>query len=135
MKILLLVRGVSGSGKSSFVKTMAKMHFASPAYLHYEADMYFYDSLGQYNFDRNKLHKAHAWCRQKALEALEDNRCVVVSNTSTTEAEVKTYQDIAKKAAAEFVSIIVENRHNGVSVHNVPEYVLDAQKQRFSIAL
>ena len=135
MKILLLVRGVSGSGKSSFVKTIAKMHFASPAYLHYEADMYFYDSLGQYNFDRNKLHKAHEWCQQKTLEALEDNRCVVVSNTSATEAEVKTYQDIAKKAGAEFVSVVVENRHNGVSVHNVPEYVLDAQKQKFSIKL
>jgi len=135
MKILLLVRGVSGAGKSSFVKTMAKMHFASPSYLHYEADMYFYDSLGRYNFDRSKLHKAHAWCQQKTLEALEDNRCVVVSNTSTTEAEVKTYQDITKKTGAEFVSIIVENRHNGVSVHNVPEHVLDAQKQRFSVVL
>lgn len=135
MKILLLVRGVSGAGKSSFVKTMAKMHFASPSYLHYEADMYFYDSLGRYNFDRNKLHKAHEWCQQKTLEALEDNRCVIVSNTSTTEAEVKVYQDIAKKAGAEFVSIIVENRHNGVSVHNVPEHALSRQKQRFSIAL
>lgn len=135
MKILLLVRGVSGAGKSSFVKTMAKMHFASPSYLHYEADMYFYDSLGRYNFDRNKLHKAHEWCQQKTLEALEDNCCVIVSNTSTTEAEVKVYQDIAKKTGAEFISIIVENRHNGVSVHNVPEHALNRQKQRFSIAL
>ena len=135
MKILLLVRGVSGAGKSSFVKTISKMNFASPSYLHYEADMYFYDSLGRYNFDRNKLHKAHEWCQQKTLEALEDNRCVVVSNTSTTEAEVKTYQDIAKKACAEFVSIIVENRHNGVSVHNVPEQTIEQQKRRFSIAL
>ncbi len=135
MKILLLVRGVSGAGKSSFVKTISKMHFASPSYLHYEAGMYFYDSLGRYNFDHTKLHKAHAWCQQKTLEALEDNRCVVVSNTSTTEAEVKTYQDIAKKACAEFVSIIVENRHNGVSVHNVPEQTIEQQKRRFSIAL
>ena len=41
MKILLLVRGVSGAGKTSFVKALSYMHYSSGAYEHYEADMYF----------------------------------------------------------------------------------------------
>ena len=48
-----------------------------------------------------------------------DLRLQIVSNTSMTEAEVKVYQDIAKKTGAEFISIIAENRHNGVSVQTL----------------
>lgn len=135
MKILLLVRGVSGAGKTSFVKALSYMHYSSGAYEHYEADMYFYDTLGRYNFDKNKLDAAHKWCQNATEASLQDGASVIVSNTSTSESEVKVYQDIAKKTGAEFISIIVENRHNGVSVHNVPEHALNRQKQRFSIAL
>jgi hypothetical protein len=32
-------------------------------------------------------------------------------------------------------SIVVENRHNGVNVHNVPDETMIAMKERFNIAL
>jgi hypothetical protein len=32
-------------------------------------------------------------------------------------------------------SVIVENRHGGVNVHNVPEYTLKAMEERFDIKL
>jgi hypothetical protein len=60
---------------------------------------------------------------------------VAVSNTSTTEKEVETYRKIAEDCNANFVSIIVENRHGGVNIHNVPEDKIQQMKNRFSIKL
>lgn len=60
---------------------------------------------------------------------------VAVSNTSTTEREVETYTKIAEESGAKFVSIIVENRHDGVNIHNVPEEKVQQMKNRFSVKL
>jgi adenylate kinase family enzyme len=45
-KILYCVRGVAGSGKSTFAKTLVKKD-----YCHKEADMFFVDREGNYKFE------------------------------------------------------------------------------------
>ena len=47
-KILYIVRGIPGSGKSTFAKTLGGIHI--------EADQYFVDGDGNYNFDGSKKH-------------------------------------------------------------------------------
>ena len=42
MKKLIIIRGLPGSGKSTFAKSLNCTHF--------ETDMYFTDSEGNYNF-------------------------------------------------------------------------------------
>ena len=127
---LYLVRGVSGAGKSTFAKAFADVIGA----WHLETDMYFMKG-GVYTFDRSKLHRAHSWCQTATVWGLKHSRNVVVSNTSTTEAEVKVYQDIAKEHNANFVSLIIENRNDTMSVHDVPDAVLQRQRNRFSVKL
>jgi len=56
---LILVRGVSGSGKTTYAK---KLINDDPSLSHYEADMFFYTN-GSYNFNPFKLKDAHAWCK------------------------------------------------------------------------
>lgn len=127
---LYLVRGVSGAGKSTFAEALATAYGG----VHIEADMYFMQD-GTYNFQPYRLTNAHNWCMGVAHSALMAGRTVVVSNTSTTEREVQTYQDLAKSLDTNFVSLIVENRNGTMSVHDVPEEVLQRQRSRFSVKL
>lgn len=60
---------------------------------------------------------------------------VIVANTSTTEKELHPYYDLANKYGFEVFSIIVENRHNGINEHNVPEETLEKMRNRFDIKL
>lgn len=127
---LYLIRGVSGSGKS----TLAAQMSASMRIPFIEADMHFMEN-GVYLFNPLKLQEAHKWCQCTAQGEISRGRSVIVSNTSTTEKEVRTYQDIALQFGANFVSIIVENRKATESVHEVPEEVLQRQRSRFSVKL
>jgi predicted kinase len=49
--------------------------------------------------------------------------------------ELKPYVDLAEKYGYTVFTIVTENRHGGVNVHNVPEEVLDNMKNRFEIKL
>jgi ABC-type glutathione transport system ATPase component len=118
MKSLFLLRGVSGSGKS----TIAKHLVGAKEYCHKEADMYFVDRDGNYNFNPSQIGAAHEWCKDE-VEFLMDyeHPVVVVSNTFTQEWELKRYYELAEKYGYNVFSVIVENRHGGVDVHGVPE--------------
>jgi predicted kinase len=134
MRTLILLRGLPGSGKSSFATFIWDKHVV------FEADKYFYDKEGNYNFDMSKLGAAHKWCQLQVEHAMEDNQAnpqfypeIVVSNTSTTESELKPYLDLAAKYDYKVVSLIVENRHgNGeeTNIHGVGKETLDKMENR-----
>lgn len=130
---LILLRGLPGSGKSSFAGFIAGTIASYAAKV--EADDYFIDEYGNYNFDASKLKEAHAACQEKCRSLLNNYFDVIVSNTSTTEKEVETYQKIAQECNANFVSLIVENRHAGTSIHNVPAEKIQQMRNRFSVKL
>ncbi len=132
MPTLYLIRGVPGSGKTSLANKMINAGLIDQ---YYEADDFFYDKDGNYNFDASKLYIAHNQCQNWTWTALLEGLNVAVSNTSTTLAEVNTYKEIARCSKAEFVSLIVENRHDGVNTHDVPEHTLKKMKDRFNVNL
>lgn len=129
MTTLYLVRGLPGSGKSTFAKALAGRDKA-----HVEADMYFEGPNG-YEFDASQLGVAHGYCQERTELYISSGVSVVVSNTSTTEKEVAVYKAIADKYNAQFISMVIENRHNGVNIHNVPAEKLEQMKNRFSVKL
>jgi predicted kinase len=131
MKELFLLRGLPGSGKS----TLAKMLVGDKDYCHKEADMYFVDGEGKYQFDITKLRDAHAWCQEEVEFLMKYEHKVVVSNTFTQEWEMLPYFDLAEKHGYRVHSLIVENRHGGVNEHGVPEDKLKLMKKRFEIKL
>jgi len=127
-KVLYIVRGIPGSGKSTFAKTLGGQH--------YEADMFFINENGEYNFDFTKIKDAHQWCQGivKTDMILEYPK-IVVSNTSTQEWELEPYFELAKEYGYTVFSVVVENRHGGVNQHGVPEDKLEQMRNRFNIKL
>jgi predicted kinase len=134
--VLFLVRGLPGSGKSTFASHIWN------EYAICEADKFFYDKEGNYNFDGSKIKEAHAWCKNEVEIRMKDHQInqqfypeIVVSNTFTQEWEMKDYYDLAEKYGYKVVSLIVENRHGGKNVHGVPEEKLEIMRNRFEIKL
>ena len=133
MTTLYLIRGIPGSGKTTLAVNLC-MNMKHPPVL-LEADKYFINASGVYEFDASKLKRAHEYCYTRALVNLLQGSDVIVSNTSTTEKEVQRYQQLAEELGVNFVSLIVENRHGGKNTHGVPEDKIQQMKDRFSIKL
>lgn len=134
-KNLYIIRGVPGSGKSTFARSIAK------PWQIFEADQFFMKK-GKYEYDGSKIKQAHEWCKRKvhywAHPSLLGSlffRTIVVSNTFTQDWEMKFYQIIGKKYGYKVHVIIVENRHGGVNTHGVPDEKVEQMRLRFQVKL
>ena len=134
--VLFLVRGLPGSGKTSFASAIWNEYAVC------EADKFFYDKEGNYNFDPSKLKEAHTWCKNQVETRMIDHQNnqqyypeIAVSNTFTQEWEMEDYFKLAEKYGYKVVSLIIENRHGGQNVHGVPKDKLQIMKDRFQIKL
>lgn len=125
-KIIYLVRGLPGSGKTTLVKLLDARHF--------ETDNFFMRD-GKYEFDPSKLSDAHRWCQVNVENTMSFGKNIVVSNTFTQEWELQPYFDLAEKYGYKVISLIVENRNNTESVHSVPKASIEKMKNRFEICL
>ena len=135
-KKLYIVRGLPGSGKSTFAEALVGSDF-----LVCEADKYFMVD-GEYKFDGSKLKEAHESCRNLVETYMKDSlindqfyREIAVSNTFTQEWEMQAYYDMAKEYGFTVFALVVENRHGGKNVHDVPADVLDKMEERFELKL
>ena len=134
--VLFLVRGLPGSGKTSFASAIWNEYAVC------EADKFFYDKEGNYNFDPSKLKEAHTWCKNQVETRMIDHQNnqqyypeIAVSNTFTQEWEMEDYFKLAEKYGYKTVSLIIENRHGGKNVHGVPDDKIEIIKNRFQIKL
>ena len=129
MNNLILVRGVSGSGKSTIAPMFENAVLVS-------TDDFFLDEYGEYIFDANSLVINHQFCQLAVRMMMQDDeKLIVVHNTFTADWEMDAYFDLAKKYGYTVHTIIVENRHGSENVHDVPQDVVKAQKERFSVTL
>jgi len=132
MKELFLLRGLPGSGKSTLAKSIGGIHV--------EADQYFMED-GIYKFDVIQLMSAHNYCQNQTNGWMESDGeqvnvdKIVVSNTFTQEWEMKEYYKMAKEHGYRVYCLIVENRHDGESTHDVPEETITKMENRFSVKL
>ena len=133
-KNLILVRGASGSGKTTFVE-----EFIENVSLSIATDDFFVLD-GMYTFDRNYLAEYHQRCIDSVESEMEspstEGYCnIVVHNTFTMNWEMKAYFDLAEKYGYNVYTFVMENRHKSDSIHDVPEDVIQAQRDRFEIVL
>lgn len=132
-KTVVILRGVSGSGKS----TVTTLLLANKNWIAVSADYFFITAEGNYEFDVTKLNQAHKQCQDAFSEALKHPSIagIVVDNTNTKQREFQWYIDESEKAGAKIISLVLENRHGNKSIHDVPEETLDKQDQRIRQSL
>lgn len=146
-KHLIILRGVPGCGKTTVAELLADMGYgelgrgSEPEGDELNmaticcADDFFMKS-GEYVFNPKALGIAHMVCKDKCEKAMiAGEERVIVANTNTTEKELKTYTNLAEEHGYMVISLIVENRHGGENVHDVPEEALQRMEDRFHIKL
>ena len=134
---LILVRGVSGAGKSTIADMMDWLGHRTVSFS--TDDMFMVD--GNYEFDPSLLGENHAATVQKVRDVMiaryevKIPETIIVHNTFTQEREMKPYFELAEDFNWRVHTIIVENRHGSKSIHDVPDDVVKAQKERFEVIL
>ncbi|KAM9381820.1 NEDD4-binding protein 2 [Phaethornis superciliosus] len=93
-QVLVLLRGVPGSGKSYLARTLLE---DNPGGIILSTDDYFYKH-GQYHYDPDCLGEAHDWNRKRAKEAFEMRISpIIIDNTNTQAWEMKPYVTLAQQ--------------------------------------
>jgi predicted kinase len=126
-KILIVIRGIPGSGKTTFAHTIGKAICCAD-------DWYMRD--GVYKWDYENIGNAHAWCQRKCKRFMQVGvDKVIVANTNITERSMQPYFDMAEEFGYRVFSIIVENRHGNKNIHDVPDATLNNMRNKFDIKL
>lgn len=139
-KIVYILRGIPGCGKS----TLAKFIFCgvekgtTAAYC--SADMFFMKN-GEYNFELSKLAAAHEYCRFNFTLAVQNTiDVIIIDNTNTTHKEFKFYKDEAVKAGYQVQIITVGEfseealaTYAARNIHGVPIEKLKQMRDRFQL--
>ena len=141
---LILVRGVSGAGKS----TIGEMFDDGATTRILSTDDLFYVDA-EYKFDPSKLAEYHQAIIDKVESLMVEYDWkimdhdyswfpidrIVVCNTFTQMWEMEPYFNLAKKHDWCIHTIIAENRHGSDSIHDVPADVIKSQRERFEVIL
>lgn len=127
MKNFYIVRGVSGSGKSTFSARFAALMNAP----HLEADKLLYDEEGVYQWTREAVTWAHKETYNTISSLMDENTPdIVLSDTSARPRDLKIYLDLAKEKGYLITCLVMEKHHNNPSLHDVSEETLEKQRQR-----
>jgi hypothetical protein len=133
--ILYIVRGLPGSGKSTFGLSIEHTTGEIPDC--FAADDYFVGDDGVYRFDRFKLPQAHAACQVGVQVALASGSSCIVANTFTQRWEMQPYLDMARHSNARI--IVVDCYDGGMTdaelaaknVHGVTEDIIASMRYRW----
>ena len=120
MRELILVRGVPGSGKSTYaLKCWSDDRSAGLSASVWEADMSMVDERGEYKFDPNRLKHCHQVCQQSVCVDMGWGvERIYVANTFIRKWEADVYYALAKVWGYDVKVIRLEGNFD--NVHGVP---------------
>jgi tRNA uridine 5-carbamoylmethylation protein Kti12 len=128
-KLLIIMRGVPGSGKSSLSEKI-KQKFGNDNVAIFSTDQYFLDKFGKYNFDPSKLKDAHAWNFGRSVDAFRKNfPVVVIDNTNIQKWQYQKYVDAAQSFGYSIKTLTADG--NFKNVHGVPDHAIERMKKSF----
>lgn len=126
-----------GSGKSTFANKLTnkliKFGYKPTDICHFEADQFFMDENGNYNFVPTKLWLAHKQCLEKTKKCLLRDKIVIVANTFATKKEMKPYFDFAEENDIPVEVYRCTGEYQ--NVHGVPDDVVVAKRKQMEDVL
>ena len=127
-KTLIIVRGIPGSGKSTYARRLAEnLRAQGHAVSHFEADDFWMTETGEYRFRPELLGVAHRQCYDKVFNALAaDDSHVIVSNTFVKRRELKPY--LVERG---YRIVIYRMANDFGSIHRVPRETVSRMKESF----
>ena len=128
---LVIVRGLPGSGKSSYARSKFPDHF-----LHYEPDHLFFDTHGRYRYDQQLWNEACDWVYKLTDFALARKESVIVSDVFPTYTEILPYEKLARAHGVRFsIYTMPKKIYNDDgslrNIHNVPLTILKRMEEVF----
>jgi predicted kinase len=128
-RFLYILRAVPGAGKSTLAESISPYVCCADDFLM---------ENGEYKWSADKLSKAHKDCENLCREyMLSGKDKVVIANTNAHLSDTKAYRELAEEFGYTVFYLIVENRHGGVDLHNVPtatkEKMANAIKQNMKL--
>lgn len=93
---LVILRGLPGSGKSTYVKKIFEEELARGGFpVICSADDIFTGADGVYRYDRDKLPRAHMMCQAKCKNYMRRRASlIIIDNTNIKRNDYKKYVDI-----------------------------------------
>jgi predicted kinase len=138
--MLILMRGVHGSGKSTRAKELVVELSDEGETLICSADNYMINAEGKYVFNPRLLAQCHKACQLEAREALESGRYgnVIIDNTNTQEWEMEPYKNMAYELGISVMEVLVGSfdeeslkLYAARNVHGCPLENIKKMAQRF----
>lgn len=129
MKVVIL-RGMPGSGKSTWAKNNLPGAFVCSADHYFEKD-------GEYKFNPSQLGNAHGECMRIFICVLSEGRpLVVVDNTNVTKIEIAPYLSVAQAFGYDVEIICIDPKLSlkelsERNVHGVPYQSLKNMERRW----
>lgn len=140
--LLLIHRGLPGSGKTTAAKKIRKYCEAHGInFYHHEADHFHEDADGNYNWRPENVGRSHKQCQQLTRESLaqakhDGSGIVVVANTNTRHKEMQPYIDMADEMGIEY-RVVAFGTIDNIDVlyerntHNVPKHTFGKMRGRW----
>lgn len=126
VKVLYLIRGIPGSGKT----TLGNQIIKGTKGVLFSADDYFTTPDGSYNFDPTKICDAHRSCQVKSTAAMAKGITpVVVANVFHKRVHMQPYMEYAENHGYHVVEICVSSSFK--NVHGCPEDKVRIFKETF----
>ena len=133
--ILYIARGLPGSGKSTFGRSIEHTTGEIPEC--FAADDFFVGDDGAYRFDPTKLGQAHAVCQANVKRELERGASCIVANTFTQRWEMEPYLLMAAEHEARVIVVdcydggMTDEELAAKNVHGVSEQGIATMRARW----
>lgn len=132
-KNLIILRGISGSGKSTFSEEMIKQRKETKVH---STDNFFINQNGEYVFNPKKLGEYHAKNLQKTIESIKNQIWfIIVDNTNLLTPHFNPYISAWKHhnyhvSGVQFIPRDV-SAHTKDNTHNVPPFAIEQMIKNF----